>query len=192
MDITNTIIVSVAVALIYVFIIKPRKDKKAAENSQTEADITSFVKTDSIVQQPISSKAADDDCPSFTEEEISALCTIALSLVDIKIYNPKFLMVFMHENEGLDEDEVYHKMHNITRDFPKAYGICKDMTDTAKRLYAAGLFAAAIKTAEYDAGRDGWVVNGWLNCVRTLLRLSSTSIEDFESAAIRYNDRPRT
>lgn len=31
MNITNTIIVSIAVALIYVFIIKPRQDKKAAE-----------------------------------------------------------------------------------------------------------------------------------------------------------------
>lgn len=31
MDLTNTIIVSVAVALIYTFIIKPKKDKKAAE-----------------------------------------------------------------------------------------------------------------------------------------------------------------
>ena len=36
MDYTNTIIVSVALALIYVFIIKPRQDRKAAESGKRE------------------------------------------------------------------------------------------------------------------------------------------------------------
>ena len=45
----------------------------------------------------------------FTKEEIAAMCVVALSLVDVKIFNPKTMMKFMHEETGMDEDEVYYK-----------------------------------------------------------------------------------
>lgn len=45
-NITNIIIVSVAVALIYVFIIKPRQDKKAAEAKKNQADADAFSAND--------------------------------------------------------------------------------------------------------------------------------------------------
>lgn len=176
MSLTNTIIVSVAVALIYVFIIKPRKEKKAA----AEANSGQPEKP-----QPV----AEGEDLVFSQKELSSLCTIALSLVDLKFYNPKGMMTFMHSTEGIDEDEVYRKMHSITRDFPNAYAVCASITTLAKRSYAAGFFAAAIQHAEFNANNDGWLVQGWCNCVRSLLHLEEVSIHDFEDYAKKYYER---
>lgn len=176
MNITNTIIVSVAVALIYVFIIKPRKEKKAAAEANSGQP-----------EKPL--PVAEREDLAFSQKELSSLCTIALSLVDMKIYNPMRMMTFMNSTEGIVEEEVYRKMHSITRDFPDAYTVCAGISTPAKRSYAAGFFAAAIQHAEFNANNDGWLVQGWCNCVRSLLHLEDVSIHDFEDYAKKYYDR---
>lgn len=126
--------------------------------------------------------------PNYTNDERSALCTIALSLVDGKIYNPKLLMVFMHEEEGFDEEMVYRKIHTIMKDFPQAYAVVKNMTDMAKREYAACFFAATISRAEFDARRDSRFVDGWRNCRNYLLNIKDDSF-DFDTALEQYGNR---
>ena len=120
--------------------------------------------------------------PLFGRDELSALCTIALSLVDDKIYNPKRVMAFMHEHEGIDEDEVYRKIHSIIDNFDGAFALVTNMTDLNKREYAASFFAAVINSAEFDAHSDSKYVVGWQNCVKYLLRLSDDKYCNFKVA----------
>lgn len=126
--------------------------------------------------------------PYYTDEERAALCTIALSLVDGKVYNPNFLMKFMHEGEGFGEEEVYEKIHTIMKDFPQAYAVIKSMTDISKREYAACFFAATISKAEFDARRDSRFVDGWRNCRNYLLNIKDDSF-DFDTALEQYGNR---
>lgn len=120
----------------------------------------------------------------FTNEEIAPICVVALSLVDGKIYNPEVMMKFMHEEVGMEESEVYHKMHNLIDEMPKAMPVVKAMQDAEKRRIAAAFFAASIKAVGYADDKDA--ILGWSNCAKCLLRLSGDDC-DFNKALQRYD-----
>ena len=118
----------------------------------------------------------------FTKEEIAAMCVVALSLVDVKIFNPKTMMKFMHEETGMDEDEVYYKMHNLVTEMPQAMPVVKRM-DVAKRNIAAAFFAASIQAVGYADDKD--TILGWRNCTKYLLLLDDDGV--FDKALQRYH-----
>ena len=124
------------------------------------------------------------DSYGFTKEEVTAMCVVALSLVDVKIYNPKTMMKFMHEETGVDEDDVYFKMHNLITEMPQAMPVVKTM-EVAKRSIAAAFFAASIQAVGYADDKDALL--GWNNCAKYLLRLSGDDC-DFDKALQRYDE----
>ena len=113
------------------------------------------------------------------------MCVVALSLVDVKVYNPKDMMKFMHEQVGMEEDEVYHKMHNLIDEMPNAMPVVKAMQDAEKRRIAAAFFAASIQAVGYADDKDA--ILGWTNCAKHLLRLSGDDC-DFDKALQRYDE----
>ncbi len=125
-----------------------------------------------------------------SKEEISAICVVALSLVDAKIYNPNSMMDFMHQQVGIDRDEVYYKMHNLVSEMPLALSVVKSMQGVEKKRRIAAFFAAAIKAVGY--ANDEQAVESWLNCVKYLLLLSDGDDCDFSIALERYENNPKT
>lgn len=123
------------------------------------------------------------DSDGFTKEEVTAMCVVALSLVDVKVYNPKDMMKFMHEHVGIEEDEVYYKMHNLITEMPQAMPVVKTM-DVSKRSIAAAFFAASIQAVSYADDKDA--VLGWRNCTKYLLLLNDADC-DFEKSLQRYD-----
>ena len=75
---TNTIIVAIAVALIYVFIIKPRQDKKAAEAKKNQADAiaSSEKETHSVMQnEPLAKKERKEEIKANADPSAPDLAT---------------------------------------------------------------------------------------------------------------------
>lgn len=195
MDISFYIVMGIT-AFICGLVMALRKDKKKQQRIKfiSESDWKELAQWMESHNKDTQTEKVEDTTnnPSFNRDELSALCTIALSLVDGKIYNPNRMTTFMHEQEGFDEEVVYRKIHSIIDDFDGAFARIKNMTALNKREYAACFFAATINSAEFDANRDSEYVVGWQNCVKYLLRLNDERYLNYNVALEKYANRKTT
>ena len=153
MDYTNTIIVSVCLALIFVFIIKPRRDKKAAEEKKRleEKDTPREEKGETVSQEQAPSAGADAEVNArqggLREVENPALLfSLAMSFFNSHSFEDAVRYFRMAVNKGSVE-----AMNMLGVCYENGYGVSKE-DDLAQKYYTEAAEKGCVE-AQFNLGR---------------------------------------
>lgn len=122
--------------------------------------------------------------PPFSDDEASAMGTLAISIVRSKINQPEALMSFAMEYEGYSAGFVERILANVESDFMESFSIFAKITDPLKKSYAAGFFASIIKAC--GVAEDDYTKTAWRNFVNEFLHLGGEAAKGIEEAARWY------